>query len=110
MSTQGWGTVEIKVTPTVLKQKADDVRNRISNLSNLFSELETEINNTQSYWLGEAGELHRKAYSDQKSNLEEMIQRLKEHPVDLLQISGNYETAEQTIQESVAALQDNAIS
>ena len=79
-------------------------------MKRLFGELERVIGNTRSYWIGEAGNRHRQAYTERKDELETMFTRLEEHPRDLLQISGNYTQAENEIESMVSALETDVIS
>ncbi len=104
------GGVTIRVTPERLKTQADEVSRRIIQMKRLFGELERVIGNTRSYWIGEAGNRHRQAYTERKDELETMFTRLEEHPRDLLQISGNYTQAENEIESMVSALETDVIS
>lgn len=88
------GSVHIKVNTAVLNSKAQAVSKSIKNMSNCFDRLETIINRTSYYWIGEAGDTQRKMYKDQKPKIDEMMKRLKEHPTDLMEIARTYESAE----------------
>jgi len=105
----GVGDVEVKVTPAVLRQKAAEVSDRIGRVQVLFSELESLIRGTRSYWIGEAGDTHRMEYMEQKDNIAEILRRLQLHPVDLLKISGNYIEGEDEVLGNVSLLQTDAI-
>lgn len=104
------GDVQIKVDSTVLKAKADSVSDSIRQMEEGFDRLETIINRTSYYWIGEAGELHRNMYKEQKEQIEEMMRRLKEHPKDLVTIAQTYDTAEAEIQVIAAELPGDVIS
>ncbi len=110
MSAQSYGPVEFKVTTEALKTQAGEVTRRIERVVQCFEELAQTIRGTHSYWIGEAGNLYRRSYEERKDDLNEMFNRLKEHPKDLLQIAGIYEEGEQKVTESFSALQTNAIS
>lgn len=100
----------ILVTPEELRRKAEDVTKRVTVISNHFSAIAGIVNRTGGYWLGEAGEHHRKMYETEKEQIELMLRRLKEHPSDLVQMAANYEAAEQAIIEAVNPLMETAIS
>lgn len=104
------GDVQIKVDSTVLKTKADAVSAGIRQMEECFEQLETIINRTSYYWIGEAGDLHRKLYKDRKQQIEEMMKRLKEHPKDLVTIAQTYETVEAEVQSIAAELPGDIIS
>lgn len=104
------GTVQIKVNSAVLNSKAQTVSREIRNMANCFDELDTIVNRTGYYWLGEAGDRQRIMYREQRPRIEEMMKRLKEHPADLLAIAQNYEGAESSIQSIAAELPSDVIS
>ncbi len=83
-------TVEIKVQTDVLDRKALEVTAKINQMERLFEGVQEMIRRTRYYWIGEAGDIHRKAFEDQRDSIEEMIDRLKEYPVDLRKIAGTY--------------------
>lgn len=92
------GDVFIKVRPEVLVEKSQEVSASIRKMASCFEDLERIINRTSYYWIGEAGDMHRRLYQEQKENVDEMMRRLKEHPADLLTISQNYVQAEQAVE------------
>ena len=104
------GDVHIKVNSTVLNAKAQSVSGSIRNMENCFEQLETIINRTSYYWIGEAGDMHRKIYNEQKSQIDEMMKRLKEHPVDLVTIAQTYESTESAVQSMAAEWPGDIIS
>ncbi len=91
------GDVHIKVNTAQLNSKADTVTTEINNMNKCFEQLESIINKTASYWIGEAGDEHRKLYSEQKDNIDIIMRRLKEHPVDLRTMAGTYEATEREV-------------
>lgn len=109
MNKQNWGNVTIKVSTQALKQQADEVSRRISSLTTRFAELERVVRSTRSYWIGDAGEMHRGVYEEQKEDVTEMLLRLREHPTDLLKIAGIYEETEAKQVESLMTLEENVI-
>lgn len=109
MNAQSWGTVEIRVSTSELRRQAAEVSRRVQSLATRFSELERTVSGTKSYWIGEAGDLHRQLYAERKDDIETMLRRLREHPVDLLKISGNYEQTEETVATSFGTLRGDVI-
>lgn len=104
------GEVHIKVNSTVLTDKAQAVSTSIKNMDNCFEQLESIIKRTSYYWIGEAGDLHRKIYEDKKPQIEDMMKRLKEHPVDLVAMAQTYETTEAMVQSLASELPGDVIS
>lgn len=104
------GEVHIKVNTAVLNDKAQTVSKSISNMASCFEQLERIINRTSYYWIGEAGDLHRKIYQENKQQIDEMFKRLKEHPTDLMTIAQTYEVAEEMVQSMASELPGDIIS
>ena len=103
------GDVVIKVGPEVLVEESQEVAASIRKMASCFEDLERIINRTNYYWIGEAGDMHRSLYQEQKENVDEMIRRLKEHPQDLLTIAQNYVQTEQAVEAVANRLSGNAI-
>lgn len=104
------GDVHIKVNSAVLNSKAQAVSDSIKSMADCFEQLETIINRTSYYWIGEAGDMHRNIYKEQKFQVDEMMKRLKEHPVDLMAIAHTYELTESMVQSMAAELPGDIIS
>lgn len=110
MSTEGWGSVKIRVTTSDLKRKADEVVSRIDRVQKLFERMDACIKGTKGYWIGAGGEAHRNAYEMEKETIALILCRLREYPVDLLKISGNYESGEQNLTDGFGVLAEHAIT
>lgn len=103
------GGISIKVRPEVLVEKSQEVSASIRKMASCFDDLERIINRTSYYWIGEAGDMHRRLYQEQKDNVDEMMKRLKEHPEDLLTISQNYVQVEQAVETIANELSGDVI-
>lgn len=104
------GNVHIKVNSAVLNSKAQAVSKSVAGMANCLEQLERIVSRTSCYWIGEAGDVHRKMYQEQKPQIEEMIKRLREHPADLVIIARTYEATEIAVQSIAAELPGDAIS
>lgn len=103
------GNVQIKVDTALMRAKAQAISKNIINMQRSFEQLETIINRTSHYWIGEAGNIHRRTYQSQKAKVGEIMKRLKEHPADLLTMAGAYDEAESKAQDLIAALPGDMI-
>lgn len=103
------GTAQIKVTPDVLLAKSGQVKSKIDLMKKSMMELETCMQNTSSYWQGEAGDMYRSKYREFKDNTDEMTNRLLEHVRDLNTMAGVYEEAEKDIQTAIESLPSDII-
>ena len=103
------GNVQIKVDPAMMLSQAGTVRTLGNDMKRHFEAIATTMEKTKYYWLGEAGEAHRKLYNEQKDNVRQMIGRLLEHPDDLTVISGNMKSAEKAGMSIAKALPADVI-
>ena len=86
----------LKVTPEELISAAGELAGHIGRMTNCFDTLKRTMQNTGSYWTGEAATAHRELYTQQIPQTEEFIRRLNEHVKDLNTMAGVYQEAEQT--------------
>lgn len=104
------GQVILKVTPENLLTQAQATKNNITKMKAEFDKIETIITRTSNYWIGEAGDAHRKVYTDEKANIQEMLARLSEHPADLEQMARTYLQVEGEVKELAQELPGDIIS
>lgn len=95
---------EIKMSPEELMEKADAASSSIGKMRDRLRELGVVIKRTSHYWIGDAGEQHRKTYSEQEKTQEEIMKRLSRHPNNMLAIAGVFQDAEKKSVESAAEL------
>jgi WXG100 family type VII secretion target len=103
------GNVQLKVTPEVLNEKAEAVSKSITTMERCYEEMETILKRTNTYWSGDAADKHRKMYEEQKESINQMMQRLKEHPADLQTMSQTYSTVEREVADVANALAGDVI-
>lgn len=104
------GGVTLKVTPAQLRTKAQETKNNIAKLTTSFENISRIIARTQNYWIGEAGDLHRKLYTDESEQIQEMFARLSEHPADLEEIAKTYMDVEAAAESIAMELPGDVIS
>lgn len=104
------GEVVLKVTPEQLQAKAQETKNNISQLKTVFDNIGGIMARTQNYWIGEAGDLHRRLYTDETDQIQEMFARLSEHPADLEQIARTYLDVEDAVENIAMELPGDVIS
>ena len=86
--------VTLKVTPEILNAKANEANGKINLIKQHFDSLEENVSRTKAYWIGEAGDMYRKLFEQEKESIEEIIKRLSEHPKDLQAIAQVYSDVE----------------
>ncbi len=79
--------------------KADAVSSAIADVERTFHELQKVVARTTGYWIGDAGDHHRKMFFDERDDIAFILTRLKEHPEDLKLMANNFETTERKLTE-----------
>lgn len=101
--------VEILVTPEILDEKAEEVKNISDQMEQIFEDIQNKVDRTRSYWVGEAADAHREAFKKQKTTINDILKRLREHPVDLQKIAKTYRGTEQALEEGAMQMSSNLI-
>jgi len=96
--------VNIKVTPEVLTAKSSEVAKKVNNMKQYFADLKDCVDKTGGYWIGDAADRHRSMYKEMEGEIEAILQRLGEHPVDLVTIAQKYSDVELKIEQDIDAL------
>lgn len=104
------GSAVIKVTPEVLIQKAEVVKGKISTMQTAFTNMMNTVSKSNSYWVGDAGDAHRKVYKEYEPEITEIFNRLTEHVTDLNAMAGVYSEAEKAVAEVAESLPTDLIS
>ena len=100
---------QIVVSTEALLSQASTVEGLIKRVSAGFDTMKQKINNTNSYWIGEAGDVHRQKYISQQQTIDEIIRRLTENVTDLRAMAGVYEQAERSAEAEAEALVESVI-
>ena len=87
-----YGSVTVKADLQAFLRAADQVSSLTGRLESIFDEMQSLMDNTKAFWNGEAAEKHRKGFSDQKDEMEQIVRTIDKYPDDLRRISGNYES------------------
>lgn len=90
-------SITLKVTPALLKTKATETETDIRSLESEYNSIQDIISRTAGYWVGIAGDKARSEFDSQKEEIQNVLRRFKEHPVDLLVMAGVYEEAERSV-------------
>lgn len=101
--------VNIRVSPDALVTQADEVSRLARNMKERFDAIGDLIDKTAGYWIGEAGDLHRSMYNEQRDNITLMLGRLSEHPENLVAIARNYESGESRNVQAASVLPSDVL-
>lgn len=99
----------LKVNPQVMYAKSYEVGKILSEMRRNFESMQTLVRNSERYWQGQAGDLHRNTYDKHQKQAEYIFRRLQEHVDELKQMGQNYEQAEQAAISAVENLSSDVI-
>ena len=80
----------LKVDTDVMLAKANDVEQKVKEMRARFADMERMIEESKSHWLGEAGDLHRNIYYGKKEEIDRILNKLAQHPVNLREAAKVY--------------------
>ena len=87
--------IKMNVLPNELDIKAQEAATAIFEMEQLLANVQDTVNRTEYYWNGEAAELNRKVFLEQKDDMEEILTRLKEYPETLRKVANIYRETEE---------------
>ena len=87
--------IKMNVLPNELDMKAQEATTAIFEMEQLLAIVQDTVNKTEYYWNGEAAELNRKVFLEQKEDMEEILTRLKEYPATLRKVANIYRETEE---------------
>ena len=87
--------IKMNVLPNELDMKAQEATTAIFEMEQLLANVQDTVNRTEFYWNGEAAELNRKVFLEQKEDMEEILTRLKEYPATLRKVANIYRETEE---------------
>ncbi|MCD7744502.1 MAG: WXG100 family type VII secretion target [Lachnospiraceae bacterium] len=101
--------IVLKVDPKVLSEMADDMGQRLGVIRSQFDSVEESVGQMGAYWEGEAYEFHQSQYAALKAAMDEAVNRLRNHPVNLLQMAGLYDRTESDAEMAAQSLLTDVI-
>ena len=87
--------IKMNVQPEELDTKAQEAAKALHEMEQLLGAVQDTVNRTEYYWNGEAAELNRKVFLEQKDDMEEILIRLKEYPETLQKVANIYRETEE---------------
>lgn len=104
-----FGSYSLTVTPEMLREKSNSVLTQIKKTRDIFDSITRIAQDTEGYWKGEAGEIHRDRFNWLKSYMEDILNSYTEHGNDLLTIGDTYSKAESEAVREIEALPVNPL-
>lgn len=87
--------IKMNVLPNELDMKAQEAATAIFEMEQLLANVQDTVNRTEYYWNGEAAEINRKVFLEQKEDMEAILSRLKEYPETLRKVANIYRETEE---------------
>lgn len=87
--------IKMNVLPNELDIKAQEAATAIFEMEQLLANVQDTVNRTEYYWNGEAAEINRKVFLEQKEDMEAILSRLKEYPETLRKVANIYRETEE---------------
>lgn len=102
--------IHLKVSPDALVAKSGEISEQIADAERNWNKMKNLVKNTKLYWQGEASDVHQKSFSQLEGDGDQVLQRLKEHPEDLLKMADLYSETERQAQSIASSLPQDVIS
>ena len=87
--------IKMNVLPNELDIKAQEAATAIFEMEQLLANVQDTVNRTEYYWNGEAAEINRKVFLEQKEDMEAILSRLKEYLETLRKVANIYRETEE---------------
>lgn len=87
--------IKMNVLPNELDIKTQEAATAIFEMEQLLANVQDTVNRTEYYWNGEAAEINRKVFLEQKEDMEAILSRLKEYPETLRKVANIYRETEE---------------
>lgn len=99
-----FGEIELTVTPEQMYAAADLLEKATEKVRRILEQLQTDAQQTSSYWEGACAEKERARFKTEDENFDRMIENLSNYAKELKVITGLYEVTEQSVGSSVGSL------
>lgn len=92
-----------------IRQTAQLMAKRVSDMKKSMCVIEEQVKASSMCWKGEAGDLYRQIYMEEKESMEKILENLTRQAESLGAIGGNYEKAQWEIEEMTQELPSDVI-
>ena len=86
--------IRLKVNTDQIKKQAVIVSDEIRETERTWKMIQGKFESSQKYWVGEASKKHQRYIKKAIVEVDHLLKRMKEHPVDLLKMASIYDKAE----------------
>ena len=89
-------SLALDVTTEQVRTQSGKIDSTVKSIAKLIESMQTSVEGTSGYWKGEASDLHRNELANSADELQAVLQRLADYPIDSQKMAGIYEGAEDT--------------
>lgn len=103
-------SIQIRVAPAVMRNQAEGIRKTVSKIRGNYEGLKRVAETTSAHWLGDAAQSYRSRVESLDQEMQKVLKRLSEHPVDLLKMADLYDEGEEKAVDAASSLPTDVIS
>jgi WXG100 family type VII secretion target len=103
-------SIQLKVNTGTLVEKSGEITELIGNIKTAYETLKNTAAASSGYWEGDAANAFRQYVKSIDSDVQSVLNRLGEHPTDLLKMADVYDDTEKDITEAAGKLPMDVIS
>lgn len=101
---------ELKVTPSQLKNKAEEFKKKASKVHSTTDKMLNLIKQVNgSTWSGDAAEAYKKRFAKLENDMNQMYKMITEYSTDLTKIANKYESTEKSNEAIAQSLATDVI-
>lgn len=101
--------IRLKVNTEQIKKQATLVSDEIRETERMWRMIQRKFESSQKYWVGEASKKHQQYIKKATVEVDHLLKRMKEHPVELLKVAGVYDKAEKSARSMSGKLPNDVI-
>lgn len=97
----------LDVTTEQVRAQSSRIESTVRQIDGLIEAMQASVEGTSGYWKGEAADLHRNELANSADELQAILQRIANYPIDIQKMAGIYEGADETSVGIVTQLQSD---
>ncbi len=100
-------SLALDVTTEQVRAQSSKIEGTVQQIESLIKAMQTSVEGTSGYWKGEAADMHRNELANSADELQAVLQRIANYPIDIQKMAGIYEGADETNVGIVTQLQSD---
>lgn len=100
---------QIAVSTELLRNQSGEAKKQVEAMAKGFEQLKVMVNGTSSYWIGSAGDAHRKQYEKRISQIEKILARYRGRITELEEMAGIFDDANKAAVSAAEGLPQSTV-